>query len=244
MRLKGLVLAGGLALMLAPAALADNITMKFLGGGSGRSVTFSTNSGGSYSSSVHAGQMKWNVTGVSGDTYGHGLFVGANIITFCTELSQSIAPGNEPTYKLVPLGEVPDPPMTETQANRIRNLYDNHWASVSAFGGVGNDLAAAFQIAIWEIVNETSATLNVNDGSFRIDGASAARTQANTWLAALSSEYDSVNYQVMGLEHGGKQDQILAFQLPPTVIIPLPPAAWMGLAGLAGIAVLRRRRSA
>jgi len=122
--------------------------------------------------------------------------------------------------------------MGTTKANLIIELYN----LVSEGVGLGNvvqqmtpttslngNQAAAFQLAVWEIVYENSighlqtdgTGLTVNGGTFSATGNNSADENAiislaNTWLGDLNSSYYDDGLSVVALTNTGSQDQAYA----------------------------------
>jgi hypothetical protein len=102
--------------------------------------------------------------------------------------------------------------------------------------------SAAFQLAAWEIVNDSAGTgsYDVNDGDFMVtSGDSAIRAVANSWLEVV----DGGSYQISQTLSVWRQDvagstQDLAVFAP----IPEPETYMMLLAGLGLMGFVARRR--
>lgn len=151
--------------------------------------------------------------------------------TYCIDLYQYIAFGQPPyTYVNVP-----------TSAHAFRNagaaldlarLYSSGRVVDSAVS------EAAFQLAVWEIVYETSGTYQLDGGDARFGGAGAdavsALTLAKDWLNDLGS---GSGYSVRVLESADRQDEIFARPIPEPRSLLLAIAAL----GAAGLATGRRR---
>jgi MYXO-CTERM domain-containing protein len=105
--------------------------------------------------------------------------------------------------------------------------------------GANADLAAAFQIAVWEVANDydgTAASLSIAAGNLQGPSLSAAIVGNLTTLFAAAANTSGLGSQLVGLGNASFQDQII----DPTAAIPTPGAVVMlGLAGLVG---MRRRR--
>jgi hypothetical protein len=106
--------------------------------------------------------------------------------------------------------------------------------------GQSDEYATAFQLAIWEIVNETSLPYSLDDGSFTRDSGSAAAILANAWLADLNA--GAIGWTpatgLLALTSSTVQDML--------VQTPIPAAAWLlgsGLLGLFGISRRRQRKA-
>jgi hypothetical protein len=96
---------------------------------------------------------------------------------------------------------------------------------------------AAFQIALWEIRYEAPGqTFNTLSGSARFsDVGDDARGLAQTYLNGLSSYERTMTVRVLG--SGTNQDVVFAAPVPE------PSTYALMLAGLAGVALVARRRS-
>ncbi|MEC9372910.1 MAG: hypothetical protein VYC34_03665, partial [Planctomycetota bacterium] len=210
------------ALSIAGLAAADTVDMKFVSTGEGRNVKITI--GGS-SQNVFAGQLVHefsNGTGAAASLLGQ-------IITFCTDLHEHVT-STKKTYDLVSVADVPNPTgMGLDRAGAVDDLYA--FAAGSQFGG-NDDLAAAFQIAVWEIANDFDASvgrssLDVTSGNFKArktDG-SALSSSIQGLLADL---FDSVGdpgdlgvrtTSVWALRNDGAQDQLVEM-----IVIPTPMA--------------------
>ena len=231
---------------IATPAFASTITLSGLSTGLGRTVQTNVTSG-----TYHAGQLTWNVSAMTGNAGAlTGLSVGDTVSTFCTELAQLA--GAPTVFNVVDVEDAPQPGsgMGELRATYINTLYSNYYAH--AFES--NTSAAAFQLAVWEIVHEAdaalnNATLDANAGAFQVTGGTAmnieggqamsAVAMANSWLTTLAGILSSDDATMFALTNVDVQDQLIL-----TSVIPLPAPLLLGGLGLAMVPVLRRRFSA
>lgn len=195
----------------------------------------------SNSVNVFAGQLHHSLSGGTGVAAGmNGIFT-----TFCADATQYVTSIELP-YSVTGIGALPVAagysPMS-TVAGKVQGVYNLYAAAGGAQIGSGAnaDLAAAFQIALWEIVydfNGTLASLNTNAGVMQVRQTSglalsgAILSYLNTFFDAIANN-QAAQSGLMGLASAGGQDQI--------VMVPLPAPVLLGAAGLGLVAVARRR---
>jgi hypothetical protein len=102
--------------------------------------------------------------------------------------------------------------------------------------------AAAFQLAIWEITNETSGTLNVGGGSFKASNANDAMVLAQSWLDSLP---DKSRYGFDVWASSTHQDLLVFEALPPRLPqgVPEPGTLTLAALGFGALIAARRRKS-
>ncbi len=206
-------LAAVTAALAAAPSRADFVTSTFTNVSPGEVVTINGNLTG------WAGQ--YNFTNASG--YLHGNYGG-----FCIDIGQDIYGNQTATWQVANLASAPNdgnnsPGMGTLRANLIEELWYNDYASALT----SNSNAAAFELAIWEIINETNLSqLDVTKGSFWAqDSDSATLTQANTWLSGLNLDGTGSKANLIALTNSQYQDYVT--QAP----VPAPPG--LVLAGVA-----------
>lgn len=224
------------------AASADTANVSFVGAGQGRNVQMSL---GSLGLTVFAGQLRHDISSGTGVAAGlQGIYA-----TFCSDASEFVKYAETP-YFVTDLSNLPaSGGWAPMGVEREQAVYDLYAAAGGSQLGVSADadLAAAFQVALWEVIydfNGTRASMDANTGVMRVTETSGAAF-SGTMLTCLNSLLDSVmtitaaQSGLIGLGNWGGQDQVVS-----PVIIPLPNAALMGLAGLASIGVVAavRRR--
>jgi len=172
-----------------------------------------------------------NSTGISGGVYaGPFRLVGnngfGNFVAFCVDLAQYLTSGN--TYTVS--GSSKYGSSVDTNIDR---LFTSVYSSINtAIQG------AAFQVALWEIISDTSGSYNLAGGNFSVVNASyssAVINQANSYLNGLTGAATG-GYRLSFLQSDVGQDIVT---ISP---VPLPAAAGMLGLGLVSLFGLRRRR--
>ena len=153
-----------------------------------------------------------------------GLLNGVSFTTYCSQLDQFIGFGNNYTdYSIVPTGGVGG--FNTTQATNLGKLFT--FASASVTDAL---TSTAFQLAVWEIVYETSGTYSVSSGVFTgTDGTAGVVALANTYLAGISTITNS-GFSIQRLVSPNQQDMIYARVIPEPATTALMGAGllWLG----------------
>ncbi|CAG0962266.1 hypothetical protein PHYC_00791 [Phycisphaerales bacterium] len=220
------------AAALAGIANADVIDARFTGTQKGGTVRVDSPY---FDGNVFAGQLKHTLSNGPAELNG-------NWITYCTDLAQHVT-SNTRSYDIVPLSLLPDNvPMGADKASAIRDMY------IFANGSqltttTSNDLATAFQLAVWEIivdfnnVPEAGYGLSMTSGDFRARKtsgnplSSGVMTQLGNLFGAIGDAPQS-QIALLGIRSGDYQDQI----------IPVPAPGAAALAGMGVLLVAGRRR--
>ena len=219
-------------LALTAAAGADTVEMRFVEPGLTREVQIS----GVANITVLAGELVHefrNGTGSAAALQGV-------IRTFCTEVTQEVTPDWH-LYDLVHPSSAPNPgaPMGPDKALQLSRLYEV--AGGQQHGDA--DFAAAFQMLVWEIVYDYDASMPATGNLDRTAGA-IQFLSGDAHFGSVSAIFDALRADILAtggpgitalqaVVNDGHQDQL--------VLIPLPSAGAMGLAGL-GLLAARRRR--
>jgi hypothetical protein len=144
---------------------------------------------------------------------------GGKFGTFCLEPDQEFPSGTKVAYTVIDLDSDPaSGPMGATKANAIRELWGRFRSTIGTDGAK----AAAFQIAVWEIVTDSGR--NLSSGIFRAGTANASeiaiKNQAQSWLNQINGTGPKAN--LLALSSPTDQDQV--FEIPtPVGCHPHPP---------------------
>ncbi len=128
---------------------------------------------------------------------------------------------------------------TGSQSQQLQSLFSTQYASLSSY-----DDKAAFQVAVWEVMRETGASLNASAGSFSLLGADATTARvaslANGYLATAAGYSGPALYTLTRLSNADLQDLVTA--TPLTTAVPEPTTTALYLAGIGVVGLLSRRR--
>ena len=220
----------------ASAARADFVDLAFLGTASGQNVQ-AVHFGST--TNVFAGQLRHrfsNGTGAAAAMNGDHL-------TVCSDFYQHVT-SSARTYEVVDIDQLPSSlPMGAVRAQALRDVFDAFGAGALAVNA-SSTLAAAFQVAVWEIVTDYSGaaeSLDLSAGSFRARQTSGVAftgslaTQISQILAVVGAAHQESGLSMAGLRSGANQDQIVL-----GYAVPAPGTA--ALAGLGLVFAGRRRR--
>ena len=171
--------------------------------------------------------------------------LGTSFFAFCADLAQPVALGQSYTYQVGSAAELPQVQLrTGNPALAVARL-EELWGRYYSQAGTSNTNAAAFQLAIWEIVHDSAAIPpSLSTGTTTATGVTA--TTANGWLSSLTGDRSSfAGMRLVSLVSANDQDLITAVAAPVTVSTPAPAGLTVGLFGSAfGLLVRRLRRSA
>jgi len=223
--------AAAATVIISSVASADIVNLAYQGKERGLSVKLTSSL---YNGDVFAGQLVHTVTG--------GSIYDGTWVTFCADLAQGVATSPKP-FDVVSADLLPgSSPMGIAKASAIRDIYAAAGGS-QLLSGADNALAAAFQLAIWEIILDFDVQANGNGLDITAGGLKATKTNGDalsnavmghlTTLFGAIGNVDASGIGLVGFKSGQHQDQL--------IVIPAPGA----LALLAGFGVVgRRRRSA
>ena len=177
-----------------------------------------TGTGGSASAGAFA---------LKGDLNGAGV---EDFIAWCADIAHNLSPLSK--YDIAAL------PVVGQMATDLKALVNTVYDDVVANLGTA-EFSAGFQLAVWEILNESGGSYDVASGSFAVTGGSAAaKAKANEFLANL--DYSApVKYNITYLQsQADPKTQGLVTVSP----VPLPAAGLLLFGALGGLGMIARRR--
>jgi hypothetical protein len=156
-----------------------------------------------------AGVSNWTRSATSPGTFAGSPTPGEKFGTFCLEPDQEFPSGTNVAYSVINLESDPENgPMGAAKANAVRELWGRFRTAI----GSDNTKAAAFQMAVWEIVTDTGRDLS--SGVFRAGTDNAAeiavKNQAQSWLNQITGTGPKANLLALA----SPTDQDLVFEVP------------------------------
>jgi hypothetical protein len=160
---------------------------------------------------------------------------------FCIDINQEIMFGQTVDFSKAALKDAPKPGMGMglLKANLIGELWYNDYKAI----GTDDTKAAAFQIAIWKIINDTtsntdkdsiskSTLADFNAGNFKVSGNLGAVSQATTWLKGIDPTGNGHKAAgLFALTSPSAQD----YGVQGTLMVPAPSS--LVLVGIGGLLV-------
>lgn len=179
----------------------------------------------------------------------------ASVLAFCVDPWEWTSP-NTVNYSTNNLGSI----FGAAKANMIGELYSEAYSSTLLPGNLGGNLnAAAFQLALWEIIADDNPAIaglqaNLNNGLVHVvQGTNASLIAAtNVLLSHIDGVYGNENYTFSFYTNGrsagqagpaGYQDFLVANRVPEPGTISLIVSALSALSGLSVLGLRRRQSS-
>jgi hypothetical protein len=160
--------------------------------------------------------------------------------SFCVDIFSSFSFVVESYDTLQPASVI-----SSSAAVDLARLYTNHHDLIDSTSSSA-DNESAFQLAVWEIVNEGGDnTYNLASGGFRASGTGSSIAQ--TWLDELErtnsvSTYSANIWTVQGMKSGdGYAQDVVVFS--PVAPVPEPQTYAMMLVGLGLLGFSARRKN-
>lgn len=247
-----LFVAAAAVVTVAGAAQGATIKAKYdgLGQNHGSYSISLTHNTGTLTANVAAGALKHQVQGDS------QTFAGQALRTFCIDLAQNVV-GQIRTYDIVSVASAPDPDaptgnIGSVRASYLESLYYNaRQAGLidnrgSATGAMDGKTAAAFQLVVWELAFEDAVNLAAaagNSGMYNSLVVSDGFKVTNSINAGVAANFGNFfDWAFSGDTLSGLRGMTSDTAQDQLILIPLPTGGGLALAGLTGLAVLRRRR--
>ncbi len=238
MNIKTLTTA--MALASASVASAGIVDLQYISMGPGAEVQLSE---GSSSRDIFVGQLEHEIS----NAFGADAALNGTHLTFCADITQFVSASEPRDYYTEDIENMPDAPgiapMGMMKADAIRALYNS--AATTLAGTLTDAYAAAFQIVIYEIVDDfdgSAASIDASTGYIQAAGVGggaldgdilAAMSALTTGMMAALGNGGGTYEGVIGLANATHQDQL--------VFVPAPGA--LALLGAGGFMASRRRRS-
>lgn len=191
----------------------------------------------SNSMSVAAGMFRFSVSNVEGNSP-FSLSSNDVIDAFCVDIDTYLDTNNIVSYSLQDAGSYFG---DANKVDQIGRLYTGFESSV-----IGADRSAAFQLALWEIINEDGSVLDLTQGSFSSSQFTSARSIAGDWLGSLTGFQNNYQLYVLSSELIGsteglkKSQDLLLFSPKPPVKVPEPGTIALLALGIFGL-ILRKK---
>lgn len=167
-------------------------------------------------------------------------FSGKTMATYCVEVTQAVTE----TYKVYDVtdhvGTIPDPAMGSARGAALNDMFATLLEKRSE-GVFNDDWAAAFQIAVWDVVYDYNDgvgrdSLDVETGDMRVQKTSGDPL-SNSLVSKIDVFFDAIGvasapFNVIGFHNASSQDQI----------VPAPGGA-IALGSLGLVLISRDRKS-
>lgn len=162
--------------------------------------------------------------------------LGGDFVAWCLDIGHTLDLPGDYSITTTPFAHSTIPGTTLAALQKLVNT-----AYTSVLAGLGNSaISAGFQLALWEILDETSGSYDVKTGSTTVsNGASSAVVlAANGFLANLEGPQTG-NYKLTYLQsEEGRVGQSLVTISP----VPVPAAGLLLFGALGGLGMVARRR--
>jgi hypothetical protein len=196
---------------------------------------------------VYAGQYWFDRVGLTPDAQENpAWWLGDEFGGYCIDINQTINWNYQGTWQIEPLDGAPIGPggdaggaMGAAKAELLKRLWGNYFESGPY---------AEFQVAVWELLNETTGTYDVTDGAFYASRSyEVDRTTINAWLDEITADaYDGPVAELMyAMTSANTQDFAVLIEMGGGGHVPEPvtlAGLMLGVGGLVGY--IRKRRIA
>jgi len=238
-------------LLIAGAAGAGTygqVTLNYSGISSAvGTITFHSDNGQPYDGrqAGGAGEMSFTVTAATpnGDLGGNPFYglgpngSGQTINAFCIDLMHYVSNGATYDVQALASAAVSSGEALKLSELAFLHLTDSRTSSVKS---------SAFQAAVWEIVYETSASYDLDSGSFSVtglgSGAGSVHNLAESWLAGLGSASSTLGDYALINTSGTSQNYAYLITGTGNTSVPEPVTMISGFLAVAGLGAYVRRK--
>jgi len=248
-----------LILACAGVASAGSIGLQFINDSPARTCTMDpAPSPYNTSTQFYVGRSNFTVTANQPDPTGAAVElltlaggIGGSLHGYCIDTYQFIHNGQADVWEVVNLNVDPSgaPTLSPTGAVKtaaqkvadLQGLFARHGMLTNPTA----DEAAAMGAAVWEIVNEKTATYSLSSGSFKVYEASGTwASMASDWLTTLSMPAETPTPILYALVNPVTQDFVIAMEGPKTPpVVPEPFTMLTASLAIGGLGMYVRRRS-
>jgi len=220
----------GLGCLIVPATLeASTITVTFVNALNMHYINRTVDNGQNwYTTDTGLFQFTYN-SGAKGG-------LGGTFYAFCIEPREFISPGQVVTYQWSALqdGTTNIGGMGAAKAALIDELFGRYQPQLN--GTISDLQASALQISIWEIVRETSGSLDVYSGTTRYSNPgdaleASALTLAERYVTSLNGTGPKLS-NLFALDNNGVQDVLVQTNAPEPGTYAMLGAGLLALGGL------------
>jgi hypothetical protein len=202
------------------------------GNGGGANIHWLDLGGNPHAATVLLGTGRFNKTAGTGVG---ALFPNGLLSVSCKDLDHYLYQPSA-RYDVIPLTDSPNGrPIPPERIAKLRELFGRYYTDLFAGADAQRkNKAEAFGLCVWELVDETAATLDVKGGpGFWTEYANTTVTSmANGWLASLNGQ--GPNWKVYALvTPGGHQDFAAGVVPEPSTLAELFALGGLALAWLA-----------
>lgn len=162
-----------------------------------------------------------------------------NFIAWCLDIATNLSlPSDYSTTSTPFLASIGA--FSATVTSNIQKLFDTSYSTLDLDS---NKQSGAFQLALWEILYETSGTFDLTAGTFYQSRTGTAQDHAeglaNSFLTGLNGPVTQ-RYRLTFWESDAGDNEQRSQNLVSVEPVPLPAAAWMLIAGVGALAGARR----
>lgn len=154
-------------------------------------------------------------------------------IAWCLDIFDNVTSQNYTLETATSFIPWPHVPLTPGKALALERLASNNPVTDRV-------TSSAFQLAVWEIMDENLLPYSLSNGSFQASNNSVAGTiaLANTWLSNLGTATPTMTLGIWSANNRGSSQDLAVFTR-----VPEPGTLAMMLAGIGLVGFVRRRRN-